>query len=61
MSNSTETLRDVFAGMCAMALIMRGVPDETVPTKAYEMADRLMETREPETAGLPAIKRRTRK
>lgn len=61
MSNGTETLRDVFAGMCAMALIMRGMPDDTVPAKAYEMADRLMEAREPETVGLPAIKRRKTK
>lgn len=61
MSDNTETLRDVFAGMCALALIMRGVPDETVPAKAYEMADQLMEAREPETAGLTAIKRRKTK
>lgn len=61
MSDGTETLRDVFAGMCAMALIMRGVPDETVPAKSYEMADKLMEAREPQTVGLPAIKRRKAK
>lgn len=53
-----ETLRDMFAGMCAMAFIMRGVPDDAVPEQAYEMADRLMDTRDPDVAGLPAIKKR---
>lgn len=61
MSDGQETLRDVFAGMCAMALIMRGVPDDTVPSKSYEMADKLMEARDPNPVGLPAIKRRKSK
>jgi hypothetical protein len=61
MSDNTETLRDVFAGMCALALIMRGIPDDAVPTKSYEMADRLMEARDPDPVGLPAIKRRKSK
>ena len=61
MSESTDTLRDVFAGMCAMALIMRGVPDEIVPAKSYEMADRLMDARDPDPVGLRAIKRRKSK
>ena len=62
MSDSDkETLRDVFAGLAAMALIMRGVPEENVPTMAYDMADRLMEARDPEPVGLPAIKRKRTK
>lgn len=62
MSDSDkETLRDVFAGLCAMAFIMRGVPDDTVADQAYDMADRLMEARDPEPIGLPAIKRRKAK
>jgi len=59
--NEQETLRDVFAGMCAMALIMRGVPDDLVPAKSYEMADQLLDARDPEPVGLPAIKRRKAK
>jgi hypothetical protein len=59
--NEKETLRDVFAGMCALGLIMRGVPNESVASEAYEMADRLMEERIPDRVGLPAIKKRTRK
>jgi len=61
VSDGGETLRDVFAGLCAMALIMRGVPDEDVADSAYAMADRLMEARDPEPVGLPAIKKRKAK
>ncbi len=61
MSEGNETLRDVFAGLCAMALIMRGVPDDDVADSAYAMADRLMDARDPEPVGLPAIKKRKSK
>jgi len=55
--NEQETLRDVFAGLCAMAFIMRGVPDDEVSDKSYDMADKLMEARMPK-AGLQALKKR---
>lgn len=56
-----ETLRDLFAGLCAMAFIMRGVRDESVPEQAYNMADSLMDARDPDVVGLPAIKKRKTK
>lgn len=59
--NDKETLRDLFAGLCAMALIMRGVSDDSVPNQAYDMADRLMDARDPDVVGLPAIKRKRTK
>jgi len=58
MKEEQETLRDVFAGLCAMGLIIRGVPNESVATKAYDFADRLMEERSADRVGLPAIKKR---
>ena len=54
-----ETLRSVFAGLSALAYIMRGVPDSEVPKMAYEMADRLLEASEPKVEiGIPAIRKR---
>lgn len=62
MSESNEEdLRNIFAGLSAMALIIRGVPDDDVPSKAYEMADKLIEAKDPVQIGLPALKRRRSK
>jgi hypothetical protein len=58
MKEEQETLRDVFAGLCAMGLIIRGIPNESVASKAYDFADRLMEERSADRVGLPAIKKR---
>ena len=62
MSDSDkEDLRNIFAGLSAMAFIMRGMPDDDVPARSYEMADRLIEARNPDPIGLPAIKRKKTK
>ena len=62
MSESNEEdLRNIFAGLSAMAFIMRGLPDDDVPVKAYEMADKLIEAKDPVQIGLPALKRRKAK
>ena len=58
MKEEKETLRDVFAGLCAMGLIIRGIPDGSIASKAYDLADQLMEERNADRVGLPAIKKR---
>lgn len=58
-----EYLRDLIAMFAMTGMLMRGNNKlEQIPGAAYEMADHMMEAREPkETVGLPAIKKRTRK
>jgi len=52
-------LRDAFALMLTVGFAMKG---EINPKAIWEIADMLVEAREPEeTVGLPAIKKRTRK
>lgn len=55
--NDNEDLRNVFAGLCAMALIMRGLPDDDVPSKAFEMADKLIKAKDIPQAGLATLKK----
>jgi hypothetical protein len=58
-----EYLRDLIAMFAMTGMLMRGNNQLIqIPAAAYEMADQMMETRDPEeTVGLPAIKKRTRK
>jgi hypothetical protein len=58
-----EYLRDLIAMFAMTGMLMRGSNKlEQIPEAAYEMADHMMEARDPEeTVGLPAIKKRTRK
>ena len=63
-----EYLRDLFAGFAMNGIIARGglhpelMPEEAMARRAYEVADAMIEARNPEeTVGLPAIKKRTRK
>jgi hypothetical protein len=54
-----QDLRDAFALMLTVGFAMKG---EINPKAIWEIADMLVEAREPEeTVGLPAIKKRTRK
>ena len=57
-----EYLRDLLAGFAMAGLLMRGNNKlEQIPPAAYEMADQMMEVRDPEESiGLPAIKRKAR-
>jgi hypothetical protein len=63
-----EYLRDLFAGFAMNGIIARGglhpelMPEEAMARRAYEVADAMIEARNPEeTVGLPAIKKRVRK
>ena len=55
----SDDLRNIFAGLSAAALIIRGVPDDDVPQKAYDMADKLLEAKDQLPAGLPALKKKS--
>ena len=57
-----EDLRDCFAMFALAGLLMRG-NDKLIqiPEGAYAIADHMLEVRNKETVGLPAIKKRVRK
>jgi hypothetical protein len=55
-----KDLRDCFAMFLSVGMLMKY--KELDPKMIWDMADAMIETREPqETVGLPAIKKRTRK
>ena len=54
-----EYMESLYAGLAMMGYLIRGTPIHKIPEEAKAMAKAMMED-EP-TAGLPAIKRRTRK
>jgi len=63
-----EYLRDLIAMFAMNGIIARGglhpelMPEEAMARRAYEVADAMMEARDPkETVGLPAIKKRVKK
>lgn len=63
-----EYLRDLIAMFAMNGIIARGglhpelMPEDCISRRSYELADAMMEAREPkETIGLPAIKKRARK
>jgi hypothetical protein len=63
-----EYLRDLIAMFAMNGIIARGglhpelMPEEAMARRSYEVADAMLEARNPEeTLGLPAIKKRTRK
>ena len=60
-----EDLRDCFAMFAMLGFITDGAYTSSmkkVAQGAYEMADEMLEARKPkESAGLPAIRRRTKK
>jgi hypothetical protein len=63
-----EYLRDLIAMFAMNGIIARGglhpelMPEEAMARRSYEVADAMLEARDPEeTVGLPAIKKRTRK
>ena len=56
-----EYLRDLLAGFAMCGLLMRGDNNLIdIPAGAYALADHMLEVRNPETIGLPAIKRKVR-
>lgn len=55
----SDELRNIFAGISAIALMIRGVPDDDVPIKAYEMADKLIAAKDISPVGLPALKKKS--
>ena len=58
-----EMLRDVFAGLALVGLIVRykGETTESASLTAYEYADEMMKAREPkEEAGIVAVKPKRR-
>lgn len=55
----SDELRNIFAGMSAMALMIRGVPDDDIPIQAYEMADKLIRAKDLPPVGLPALKKKS--
>jgi hypothetical protein len=63
-----EYLRDLIAMFAMNGIIARGglhpelMPEESMARRSYEVADAMLEARNPEeTVGLPAIKKRTKK
>jgi len=54
-----EYMESLYAGLAMMGYLIRGAPIHKIPEDAKAMARAMME-QEP-VAGLPAIKRRTRK
>jgi len=63
-----EYLRDLIAMFAMNGIIARGglhpelMPEEAMARRAYEVADAMLEARDPkETVGLPAIKKRVKK
>lgn len=55
-----QDLRDCFAMFASVGLLMRGDNGTAVPQRAYEMADRMLEARQPKDVGIKAVKK-TRK
>lgn len=62
-----EYLRDLMAMFAMNGIIARGglhpelMPEDCISRRSYELADAMMEAREPkETIGLPAIKRKAK-
>jgi len=63
-----EYLRDLIAMFALNGIIARGglhpelMPEESMARRSYEIADAMLEARNPEeTVGLPAIKKRVKK
>ena len=57
-----EHLRDLVAMFAMNGMLSSGLRDYSVAKTAYEMADEMLEAREPKsTVGLPAIKRKRTK
>jgi hypothetical protein len=57
-----KDLRDCFAMFAMLGWCMNGDFDEVeIPKKAWKLADAMIEARDEETVGLPAIKKRVRK
>jgi hypothetical protein len=61
-------LRDLIAMFAMNGIIARGglhpelMPEDCISRRSYELADAMLEAREPEeTVGLPAIKKKARK
>lgn len=62
-----EHLRDLIAMFALNGIIARGglhpelMPEEAIARRSYEVADAMLEARDPKsTIGLPAIKRKVR-
>jgi len=55
-----EQLREVFAGLAMLGLIVRGVEPALIPKLAYELADSMRETKS-ESAGIVSVKRHLKK
>jgi len=57
-----QDLRDVFAMFALNGIIVHdGALNDNIATRAYNIADMMLEARKPkETIGLPAIKRKTK-
>lgn len=54
-NNEKEYMESLYAGLAMMGYLIRGAPIHKIPGDSKAMMD------EEPTAGLPAIKRRTRK
>jgi len=61
MEEHESNLRDLYAGFAMLALVMRGADEESVPVRAWDIADHMISSRHgyPEE-GLAAIKKEKR-
>jgi hypothetical protein len=55
-----EQLREVHAGLAMVGLLVKGVYDEDIPRRAYQLADSMLTTRS-ESAGIVSVKRHLKK
>ena len=55
------TLRDLFAGLAAVGLLMRHGAEGFYAEEAFEVADKLIAERQPDDEGLAKLAKRTRK
>jgi hypothetical protein len=55
-----EQLREVHAGLAMVGLLMKGVYDQDIPSRAYQLADSMLIARS-ESAGIVSIKRHLKK
>jgi hypothetical protein len=55
-----EQLREVHAGLAMVGLLMKGVYDSDIPTRAYQLADSMLTARS-ESAGIVSVKRHLKK
>lgn len=55
-----EQLREVHAGLAMLGLLMKGVYDQDVASRAYQIADSMLIARS-ESAGIVSVKRHLKK